>query len=228
MNDGQAGTKACMNCCWHGAVDGGAAIILGGVGKKCCTPATPPSMRGMSTEFLAFFHCNEFQLHCMPLPEKKQRLEPTSYPAASARICTRTPNEMRRGYFLAQDLESGMLVGVAVRSGRTRPGLGAGCRMLLRGFNKMELTVMVLPSWLWAYFPNVGPETMLSVTSVLAAIIGVLLIFWHYVLNMGKRVLQLFAGKPNQGSGVRRHRTEAEVIEKQSASTEPSLLTSDS
>jgi hypothetical protein len=59
---------------------------------------------------------------------------------------------------------------------------------------------MAMPHVPWAYL---GPETTLPLTSVLAAVVGILLIFWRYVLGLGQRVFQTFFGKSKPGAGVR-------------------------
>jgi hypothetical protein len=59
---------------------------------------------------------------------------------------------------------------------------------------------MGMPPLPWAYL---GPETTLPLTSVLAATVGILLIFWRSVLGLGKRVFHTFFGKSTQESAVR-------------------------
>jgi hypothetical protein len=41
----------------------------------------------------------------------------------------------------------------------------------------------------------IGPETMLPLTSALAAIVGVLLIFWQRALGLARKVLRFFTKK---------------------------------
>lgn len=47
------------------------------------------------------------------------------------------------------------------------------------------------PSLLWVVL-YVGPELMLPLTSALAAIVGVLLMFWHRVLGLMRSVWTMF------------------------------------
>jgi hypothetical protein len=47
---------------------------------------------------------------------------------------------------------------------------------------------MDMPQVLWSYF---GPETTLPLVSVLGAIVGVLLIFWNFLVGMVKKVFRL-------------------------------------
>jgi len=86
---------------------------------------------------------------------------------------------------------------------------------------------MSMPCLPWAYL---GPETTLPFTSVLAAVVGILLIFWRYVLGLGKRVSRLFFGQPhpksgarNQESGTRVRSQESEVNNQQGESLTPDL-----
>lgn len=45
---------------------------------------------------------------------------------------------------------------------------------------------------LFAYF---GPETMLPAASILAALLGFVLMFWRFVINLIKKPFQLILGK---------------------------------
>jgi hypothetical protein len=67
---------------------------------------------------------------------------------------------------------------------------------------------MGMPPLPWAYL---GPETTLPLTSVLAAVVGILLIFWRYVLGLGKRIFQTFFGKSTPASGGRGQGRESAV-----------------
>jgi hypothetical protein len=44
----------------------------------------------------------------------------------------------------------------------------------------------------------IGPETILPVTSALAAALGILLMFWQYVIGLVKKPFQLLFGKKPQ------------------------------
>jgi hypothetical protein len=46
--------------------------------------------------------------------------------------------------------------------------------------------------WLLLY---VGPDQILPLTSVLGAILGLLLMFWNRVLGVARRIFSLFARK---------------------------------
>jgi hypothetical protein len=48
---------------------------------------------------------------------------------------------------------------------------------------------METPKMLWAYL---GPETTLPLVSVLGALIGVLLMFWHFFVGCVKKVFRMF------------------------------------
>ncbi len=54
-------------------------------------------------------------------------------------------------------------------------------------------------------FAYLGPDTMLPVASVLAAIIGFLLVCWNYVVAFVRRVFRLVTGRkdpPSELDGV--------------------------
>ncbi len=60
--------------------------------------------------------------------------------------------------------------------------------------------------WDLAFGPIVflyfGPETVLPLASVVASVIGVVLIFWRYLIGVGRKALKTFIGK----------NTDAEVV----------------
>lgn len=52
---------------------------------------------------------------------------------------------------------------------------------------------------LWAY---IGPETALPLASALAAVVGVLLMFWNFIWRLLKKSFQLLFGKKGAALGT--------------------------
>jgi len=48
-----------------------------------------------------------------------------------------------------------------------------------------EVLLVTVAELLWAY---IGPDVILPFTSVIAGIVGVVLIFWRFIVNMVKKV----------------------------------------
>lgn len=52
---------------------------------------------------------------------------------------------------------------------------------------------MIDPHDLPVTLAYIGPDQILPLTSVLGAIVGVLLLFWRYVVTLFRRLVQLFS-----------------------------------
>ena len=58
-----------------------------------------------------------------------------------------------------------------------------------------------LPPWCWVLglvFLYLGPETILPLASIIAAVIGVLLIVWHRALGLVRRGLRWLSARKGQ------------------------------
>lgn len=60
------------------------------------------------------------------------------------------------------------------------------------GLDQLSSQVSVLPAMVMLY---IGPETMLPLTSALAAIAGVLLMFWQRIVRLVRKVWRIIARK---------------------------------
>ena len=67
-----------------------------------------------------------------------------------------------------------------------------------------SLVLHMVPDQLWPVIVlYVGPETILPLTSALAALIGVLLMMWQRVIKCMRKVWHLLANKCRPTSGLR-------------------------
>ena len=58
---------------------------------------------------------------------------------------------------------------------------------------------MATPQLLWAYL---GPETTLPLVSVLGAAVGVLLMFWHFLFGLLRRIFRKLFKIGNSGTAT--------------------------
>lgn len=57
--------------------------------------------------------------------------------------------------------------------------------------------------WGGQYLPvflYLGPETILPLASAAAAVVGVVLIFWRYIVSSAKKLIRMIRGQPLVGS----------------------------
>lgn len=47
-----------------------------------------------------------------------------------------------------------------------------------------------------------GPETIMPLASILAAIVGVILIFWRYITGFLRRIFRRITGKKEEGTSL--------------------------